>query len=309
MKKKYIILAVFSCLTFMISLSGCSNPFRSGRSGTSGGQDVIVPTPDLALARVVVQFPTANQRARGVGLGSAVHYTNYFEVFFRRTDIEPNTFHSASAMYTEGNIEIEIPVGTYDILLLAGFRSQLGDLLALASSYVLDRNIVLGPVNRIQMELATLDINIIAPDIVNVAEPFTVHVEFYTRNPILARSDSGLNLLLMFLSLDNVALPNPHFLVRDWDDDFLTYTPNLWVTESFYLVAPLALTESSLSVHNAGGGFRPFRHEQFSSWRLADNRAWAWIPYGLISYFARPISFISNQTMPEVEIEITWPDN
>jgi len=290
MKKRSIFSGAVFCFVLMISMMGCVKPVTNGLNDRQGAG---VTNPDLA--RVAILLPTApDARARGASLESAINFTNYFEVFFRRTDVVPNVIHSASAMAADGKIEVEIPAGTYDILLIAGRKE--GDSnsthLALASSYELDREIVLGPVNQVHMELATFDVNIIAPDSVNVAETFTVGVEIYTRNPLIQPGPIG--------GLDSWG-GNTVWLGTEMET-----SPNLWVA-STSVTAPLIPTESSLCLQNTV--LLLFGSHDWQWWITIDVRSnWIW-PEALVSYFTRPINFISGQVMPEVEIIITWPDN
>jgi len=151
------------------------------------------------------------------------------------------------------------------------------------------------------MELATFDINIIAPDTVNVADTFAVRVEVFTNNSLVDSYLSGPS-FLRSISLSLLANYYQAWLERDRIG--AVYTPNLWLAH-FNLTAPLIASESSLTLTNLE--FTPFNsHVHFHTLRLFVP---AWMPPSLTSYFTRPINFISGQVMPEVEIIITWPDN
>ena len=295
MKKKSVISVVVFCFVFMVIMTSCVPPVNNnlGWGGTNDGPGVTVPDPDLA--RLVIPLPTVNPRARGVGLGSAMYHTNYFEVFFRRTDIEPNAFHSASATAEDGEIVVEIPVGVYDILLIAGSRFG-NNRLAMASSYVLGRAIVLGQ-NQIRMQLAAFDMNIIAPDTVNVTDAFSVSVEIYTKNPMIE-----LSFVTLFSFSDYfITLHAGHYFQGEW----VANKPNLF-TGSTSMTAPLAPIETSLTL--IGSNFRPLDNQHFSLWAIIPVRGTVWLPQDILSNFSRPINFVRGQVIPEVEIEIIWPD-
>jgi len=296
MKRKSVISVVVSCFVFMVIMTSCVPPVNNnlGWGDSNGEQDAGAPNPDLA--RVVIPLPTAtNPMARGVELGSARYYTNYFEVTFRRIDIQPNAFHTTSASAAAGEIVVEIPAGTYDILLLAGYSSGVRNML-LASSYVLGREIVLGSVNQIQMQLAIFDVNIIAPNNVNVNEPFTVSVEMYTKNPMIGQGSWHLQGSWYSGWVASAGFSNGHYIAGEW----FANTPNLW-TSSASITAPMVPTGASFRIEI-------FVH-LFNYWG-ANISSISWMmPETLAPYFTRSINFIYGQTMPEVEIEITWPDN
>jgi|GEM_PF-3388747 len=250
--------------------------------------------PQPYATRVVIPLPEIPD-ARSIGLDTARAYTNYFEVFFRRTDSTPATFYSASATLAEGSIETEVPAGTYDILLFAGHRrgNNFSPLL-LASSYVLNRGIVWGEVNQIHMVLETLDVNITAPDNVVPAEDFTVTVEVDTKNPLIAElpaSGSGIPLNLSYQS-GNVTLP------------FVSSSNNLW-QYSGTLTAPAMDVEGNMWLD--GLALTPFSQGSFGSWYWTLPSSWGNALNALL--IGRDI-VISAPVIgtPDVEIIITWPE-
>ena len=115
-----------------------------------GSKVALKPQLPANVARVVIPLPDAST-VQSIGLDNAREPANYYQVFFRKTE-STTAYYSSFATVAEGRIEIEIPVGTYDILLIAGHkRSNDSNPLLLASSYVLSRDIVSGKVNRINM--------------------------------------------------------------------------------------------------------------------------------------------------------------
>lgn len=269
------------CFVLVISISGCP-------AGTENGTQE-PDTSDPILARIVIPLPTVPD-SRAVGLENAKTYTNYFEAYFCRTDVNPNWKHSAGATIAEEKIEVSVPAGTYNIILMAGNKwSGNSYPLVLASSYALNKNIILGSVNQIDMELATFDVNIIAPEYVEITTTFTVSVEVSPKNP-----------LIVDLAVDL------KYGVNNASYEFRSYN---WVIQnnvfkgSHQLTAPLNPVESSIWIDNSyinpfDGGFG-----STSTWRIGLNN---WPNLG--SYFSRTINFFDGQVMPEVEINITWPD-
>jgi hypothetical protein len=257
--------------------------------GCDNGQGPNEPNiTDPNLARIVIPLPTA-PNSRIIGLEDAKNYTNYFEAFFSRTDIDPNWYHSAGATIQEGKIEVSIPAGTYDILLLAGHKPESQGPLLLASSYVENRDIVLGPVNQIAMELNTLDINIIAPNSVTVTENFMIDVVINTKNPLISFTNG------IYLNIVDV-----------YSSGFSTFNSiegNLWKA-SFSITAPLSPMETTsyvtLTTTPIFDGI---------NWLVSTNPFYGTgFPLELTSHFGRTINFISGQVMPDVEIIITWPN-
>jgi len=201
------------------------------------------PEPDTV--RVLIPLPGV-PGGRSLGLDTAREYTNYFEVFFRGAGTPP-TFHSASATLAQGSIETEVPAGTYDILLFAGHRPGNGQPLLLASSYVLNRGIVLGQVNRVEMELGTFDVGLAAPASVLPSAGFTVTVDIDTRNPLITElpgSGSGIALSLSYQG-GSVTLP------------FVSSAGNLW-RYGGTVTAPA--TEVSASIWLDGLALTPLGH-------------------------------------------------
>ena len=181
------------CFTLIISVIGCSNVLDNEQDS-----DVFDPN----LSKVIISLPNASNTARAVGLEDTKTHTNYFEAFFRRTDIEPNVFYSADAMLSDGKIEIIVYPGTYDILLFAGNNSSsFSSPILLASSHLSNKNIILGQINQINMELATFDKDFIAPEYCIVGESFTVDVEINANNPLI---ELPINLFNLYLSPTNV---------------------------------------------------------------------------------------------------------
>ena len=273
-----------AAMTIVIGLAAtaCNQP-------TGTHQQQPEPQPDPNAAKVVIALPSAPQ-GRSLGLDTVIEYTNYFQVFFRRTDVTPYTFHSASATIEQGVIEITVPAGTHDILLFAGHRRTAGsNPLLLASSYMLDRQLVVGIVNEVEMQLATFDVSITAPDNVDSAENFPVTVDVYTANPLITElpaSGAGIPLSL-FSQSGTVTLP------------FAGTGHNLW-TYAGTVTAPASNVSSIMWLD--GLSLTPLGHDPLGSWYWTVPTAWGDAFDALL--IGRPIIIGT----PDVNIIITWPD-
>ena len=278
-------------LLSVLVLAGCRGPVASE-------PDVI--DPDLPgvgpnLARVVIPLPTPPV-ARGVGLDNARDHANYFEVIFGMVSPLSGLVFSASASAQDGLIEIDMPVGTYDILLLASNRyicccgsSYEGtrDQLLLASSYELGRTIVAGR-NQVDMELGTIHVDIYVPAQVPAAAPFTVDLVVYTRNPLLVFRSWGA------LALD---VSGANLLDTGWRGGL----SGNFIDVSVDFFAPL----------QAGSGQVDFQGSVEIPFGVNDgdiDRSFAqpWRPV-LGQYFSRPVNFFAQGDLPAVDISVTWP--
>ena len=267
--KRFVFAMLFVWLSFM--LVGCNN------------LNTDLPD-DPTLTKVVIPLPKSSN-ARAIGLDSTKELTNYFEVFFRRTDGETNIYYSVSATIEEGQIEINIPAGTYDILLLAGNYTTV-----LASGYVIDEEIVLGQVNQITMVLDTFDVDLNVPNTVEVGSSFNVDLEINTKNPFIDLLSSPLRLRYSYPSEMD---PYLYYLdVVSSENNIFKYRCSI--------TAPLVPTE----LEDAVGLYErcyiiPFGQDIFSNWYIASASN---------NYYNESINFVSGQGMPEVEINITWID-
>jgi hypothetical protein len=261
-------------------LSGCSSSLSSDEQQQNNTE----------LARVVIPLPTPKSRA--VGLAEAQNYTNYFEVLFRRDDSGTYIYYSASATIDEGSIEVNIPVGTYDILLLAGNKDEYYSLV-LASSYVLGRSIVLEEVNKIDMVLATVVVDIISPDTVTIGGTFNPRVEINVKNPLLSFYYAGL------YYEGEVSISSPSLLYSNSSEN------NIWTfTSSEPYIAPLVPTQGKLFVEQGGNTYPSFGGGRGLNWTIANPSH----PV-LGDHYKKQINFIEGQAIPKVEINVSWPDS
>ena len=207
MKKLFLVSAVIAAGL----LAACANP----TVGTDPDPDPITPE---GYATVVIPLPQAGIAPMGASLPSAMAYTDFFEVFFRTFCDDQNdyVYFATSAPLSDGQLSIQIPVGVYDILLLAGWdpHGWGGTHYLLASSYILNQSINPG-INTINMTLNNISVNISAPETVEAAESFPVSVTVDTRNPLLAEllnySGSGTEFPSLFNISFNDVLRSPQF--------------------------------------------------------------------------------------------------
>jgi len=280
-----ITVTIFCLLGLLIS---CSNSIND--------HNVLPPDDDISLARVIIPLPVS-QGGRSVGLPSARYNTNFFEIEFRR--ISGGIF-TATATDEDESIEMEIPVGTYDVLLFAGNRniSFSPTPLLLASSFVQNIDITLTGENIINLELNTIDVRISAPENVSLGETFSISVEIDTKNPLIyigsSNMTSGLGRLNrgdsstdMWLSFWRESLHgNVHtFTVTG-------ITSPLIVTTGFVNLrfSILGLFENAVPFDYIGWGIAHYNHPTLGQ------------------YFQRPVNFILGQELPNVTINITWPE-
>jgi len=251
-----------------------------------------LPT-DPSLARVVIPLP-GSSNARAVGLPVTIENTNYFGAYFRRTDITPNTFFSAEATLAEGSIELNVPVGIYDILLFAGRERTISiNKLLLASAYAENRNIVLGP-NYMVMELATIDVDMIVPEMAAVSEYFDVVLEIKTKNPLLSNFSPGWINLLMDGELAILDGSHSRFSSVSMENNIHKLTATA--------TAPNTPQESILSLQHTSG-LGAFGHSEFTRWDITAGNYSFW--EGLQNYFVKPIAFFDGA---DIEMFVTWPN-
>ena len=272
-------IAAVSALAIALSATGCQN-------GNAPGAEL--PPDPTTTATVQIPLPAA---ARGVGITTARDHANHFEAFF--TNTQSNVVFSATAASGDSYIEINLPAATYNILLLAS-NNECGGHFLLASSFVLNRAIAAGPVNRVVMEMASIHIGIEAPRNVTVAELFDVDLTVYTRNPLL---NPGLGSLDVNVNIDGATSQGLGGSWQQWPGNSGGTVRAR--TETF--VAPLTPRDSDITISgsfnlNLGGNSRWFQ--------IAD-------PDHTIfgSYFSFPITFVAGAVMPDVEIDIVWPGN
>jgi hypothetical protein len=180
MKKVGIIATLF----LVLMLAGCQGPVDVEKPYKPG-------PPSPGMAKALVQLPGASN-ARAVGLAGAQTYANFFEVALRDSDTGAVTFENADLK--KGYIEVEIPPGTYDILLFAGNKTDTpaGTPLLLATSHAQNVEFIAGQIKDVRMTLVTFDVDLTAPSSkVKVNEKFTTGFTVKPRNPLIAPAEDG----------------------------------------------------------------------------------------------------------------------
>jgi hypothetical protein len=182
MKKwvKFTVLALVS-----LSVLNCSNALM-GDGGLSG--DSTTPPKSENNARVIIPLPGSSGRA--VGRQNAEDITNFYAVHFKKTGPVPE-YYEGSAKADAGAIVIEIPTGTYDILLFAGYQNTAPNdtrPLLLGSSFVQDQTINPGS-NTVSLVIRTVDVDITSDAEIPSNGPFSAGVTINTKNPLLVPGD------------------------------------------------------------------------------------------------------------------------
>jgi hypothetical protein len=166
---------------------------------------------DSYAAQVIIPLPNSSAR----NIETAKSDTNYYEIEFSRYRSNgtkyKDSFH-ASAFSSAGAIEISLPLGTYDILLFAGYysgqrRSSSSSSyysstytyydypMLLATSAVENKEIVSGK-NTITMTLLSVDYTLTVPSSVVVDNEITTSFQVTWRNSFLSSRD-------VYISLDS----------------------------------------------------------------------------------------------------------
>jgi len=273
-------------------LIGCNIPTNEEN------HDGLPPVNSTDLVKVVIPLPI-NNNSRSVGLTEAKNNTNFFEVTFRKISAGIYVYYSAIATDDDDCIELQIPIGTYDILLFAGNKdvSFSPTPLLLASSFALNVNIVSTEKNIINMELNTIDININCPENVPIGDTFSISVEIDTKNPLIiigsSNSTSGLGRLYIGDDINGTFLG---YWRTDLTNNVLTFSPGT-------IASPLSVGTGLLKLEFSIMGM-------FENGVPFDYRGWGIAQYHhptLGQYYQKSINFFDGQVMPEVEINITWP--
>jgi hypothetical protein len=270
---------------YVAGIAGCSN-LNSGDNGLEVAE----------LAKVVIPLPKDAQ-VRSVGLTNAKNYTDYFEVYFRRNDSGTYVYYSQSASASDASIELNIPVGTYDILLLAGYKGGNTNPLLLASSYVMSRSLTLEETNEVNMVLATVDVNIVCSDTVALGDTFNVKIEVDTKNPLLVLSwSNAINEGMRYDDGSTETNKSPANLTND---------ANVYTLNYGSLTAPLSAGNGSLKTSIRYWAFQDSAHQNM------DKKMWMLAEYGngdLGSHYIKSVNFTEGQGMPDIVINITWPE-
>jgi len=288
MKKNSLIVIFF---IIIIILFGCSphNSSNSGNNDNNNGNN------NVSLNKVIIPLPKkVNNRgvSKSIGLIEAKNLTNHYEVIIAHkidnTGDNYDAYYCGLASEEADAIEIDnIPIGNYDILLLAGVETGYGPLL-LASSYVSDRAITDGT-NTINMTLDSIDLYIESPNVVSVGTKFDVTIKIDTRNPFI-KLDNGMT-LSYYKNVDDNAIQ----LYGNYEE---IGTDLYKVT---YVDITAAITVATGKLKLSDNHYYAFNNYNNSRWFIA-------IGYHFLgSYYEKPIKFIQNG-LPDVEVGISWSE-
>ena len=246
-------------------------------------------TPPDPNAAATVVIPLPNAATRGLSITEAQTHAEYYEVFLTRTSPSAASY-SGSASKEARSITLEnIPVGTYDIVLIATDKDPDGyggSPLLLASSYVREQSIVTGS-NTITMTMASMYVNVEVSKTVPVSSSYTVKLTVSTQNPLLA-FEQGLNIRVNGTEISS----NGWWTFADKDGG----------TQYGYdinLTAPNQVRSEDITIR---GGFfiKLDGSDRYFNFADSDHTT-------LGKYFSIPIDFVSAGTLPDVAINIVWP--
>jgi hypothetical protein len=282
MKGKSIFRLVLMAVCAVIM--GCTNP-----------DTTVDSLEEKNLTKVIIPLPSAGGRT--VGLTSTEAHTNYYEAQFRKNNGGGNyVYYSSSATSSDTTIEISIPEGTYDIMLLAGYEN--GHTLngkpypiLLASSYKQNEVISLGVTNEINMVLATIDVDLFVDSTISVASEFDATIVVNTKNPFIGIT--GANFPKIVYSYGST--------VGTYYSSNITVSGNVYTANYNTFTAPLV----------TGAGSMKITIEQFYPFG-SNSSQWSMAEYGdndLGGYYTKTLNFIEGQEMPEVVISISWPES
>jgi len=195
----------------VVGIISCSDSFDK----ISGSNDETeIPAN---FGRVVISLPKTGTQSlpnnENVNLSvarnitTAIENTNYFEAIFYRYKEDGTKYwesYRAEATLEKTSIELTVPIGTYDVLVLAGNRysstsyfsnyydyEYVGNTryyysypILLGSGYKENQNIAAGN-NTVSITLLSVDYSITIPSTVQRATQYTVSVQFTLRNPLL----------------------------------------------------------------------------------------------------------------------------
>jgi len=284
MKKFLAFLPVVSFALALLFL-GCKNP--SVPDGL--GVDPSNPNPPVpeGMARVIIPLPSSAPLARlGVPIKEAEQFADRYDVFF--TNKSAGNVIEASAAKGKESIIVEIPEGTYDILLLAVESKRGGSPLLLASSYVLNRSVSLATENKVEMTMASIHLEIAAPLKTPVLAEYDVGFTFNPQNPLLTSPNSI-----------NFSVNNAQHQGNQWE----TYPAKVGIQYGYdvTLEAPLntgiseiVFSEASVTVKGSGNQDKRYRFADASHSELG-------------KYFRTAIEFVKAGDFPELEITIVYP--
>ena len=141
------------------------------------GSDPILPPQH----NVIINHKWSENPVTGpISLAEVKAYTNQCDIYFK--DVNDGSITPFINLSDFGCSWLNISAGTYDILILGGYR-QKG--LLLASSFILGKTIVPGELNEFDMIFETFEATIDGPDVVTVGETFSVSAKINTKNPMI----------------------------------------------------------------------------------------------------------------------------
>ena len=216
------------------------------------------------------------------------------------TDYIYTNYYSAYAYSDNGAIEVSIPVGNYDILLFAGYKYSSNTPILLASSYVLNRDIVLNQTNVIDMILETFDVDIYAPSSVSVATQFNISVEINTKNPLINLSSNRFSL---YYSIGD------NYYNRE---GYFNKINNNLYRVTYSLTAPLQVTTGKILLDDSPSFniIRPFNdNDNISTYWFITSYSGPSSVDSYFNYLRKSINFILNSAdIPSVDVNIFWPE-
>jgi hypothetical protein len=256
-------------VVLVFTVIGCSNGYNKHD----------VPEDEDTQASVKILLPN-HVTSRSIGSDLSLEETDYYEVVFRKESGDHYIYYTANASSSDSYIELNITVGDYDILLLAGKNHLL-----LGSSFKQQYQIVVGN-NTIDMPIKTLDIDIIVPTEVPLGESYNPTIIINTKNPLISSFEA-----------------HPGIKMNDvWDDtEWNSVTNGNVYTYTKTFVAPSTPGSAEIIIW---GRCRPFNDPiQFNDdWYIAYGQEWDY----LNQYFRKMITFY-NPTA-NVELDAYWVD-
>jgi hypothetical protein len=271
-----------SVLVFCLNLTGCSNLLNN---------DAL----DNSLAKVSIPLPKNQKR----NIADAIENSNFFEAIFYRYKQDGTKYlssYNASASSADNSIELTIPIGTYDVLVLAGNKnSSVEYLILLASGFAENQNIIKGN-NTIPITLLSVDYSLTIPSTVEVGSEFVVSLNFTLRNEFLWNrlwlistslytESSGTNIV------DNSLMGAPFYSGSETSD-----TNVAPMTEAVESINGASYIHSSSSISS----------EQY----VGSNNTWYFFNSSHPTFGNRissqTITFIASDSIPRVAVEIIW---
>jgi hypothetical protein len=285
MMRKLVIIGLI--LFGLIFVFGCSNVTNVGEIEGAEG----------LLAKVIIPLPTSENGRSVVPLASTQSLTNLYEVFFKRTDTETPNYYKASATSIENYVEIEVPVGTYNILIVAGYSSVGYGNYLLVSAYSQNEIIVLGE-NVVNMGLNPISYTLTSPASITIGEQFTVNVSIDTKNPLFTLT------------------PNVIYTGSGMSSAYVDVSPDPSETTKSRIYTVNAPVSSGNEIIYFFGGFAPFNVETLGYWYFGPTNMWQSSLYfndgpstsiqSYASYFANPITFTALIGVPTIIINLIW---